>query len=303
MRKLAPIILIISILIASGCKSEKGKEYHVFYLGGQSNMDGYGYVSDLPDHLKEPLQDVYIFHGNTDPDDVIAEGKGVWSTLRPGHGAGFTSNGSSNTYSERFGCELSFAHKIKELNSGINIAIIKYSKGGTSIDEAAARNFGSWDPDYKGGEGINQYDHFLAVVENAMAVKDIDGDGYDDKLTVAGIIWMQGESDADVTEEIALRYYDNLNNLMHLIRTALGSDNIPVIIGRISDSGNDPSGKVWEHGDIVRKAEERFVKEDPHAAIVTTTDDYDYSDPWHYDSEGFIDLGEQFALKLDSLGI
>lgn len=266
-------------------------------------MDGFGYVSELPDYLKEPMQDVYIFHGNTNPDDIVSDGKGIWTILRPGHGAGFTSNGTGNSYSDRFGCELSFAHKIKELNSGLNIAIIKYSKGGTSIDGEAARNFGSWDPDYKDGKGINQYDHFLSVVEKAMAEKDIDGDGYEDKLIVAGIIWMQGESDADVTEEIASRYYDNLHNLMQLIRSALGSDDIPIVIGRISDSGNDPSGMVWEHGDIVRNAQEMFVEDDPMAAIVTATDNYGYSDPWHYDSEGFIDLGEQFAIKLDSLGI
>ena len=33
----------------------------------------------------------------------------------------------------------------------------------------------------------------------------IDGDGPDDKLVPSGVVWMQGESDADVTEEIAER--------------------------------------------------------------------------------------------------
>ena len=36
-----------------------------------------------------------------------------------------------------------------------------------------------------------------------MAVKDINGDGVEDVLVPSGILWMQGESDADKTEQIA----------------------------------------------------------------------------------------------------
>ena len=40
---------------------------------------------------------------------------------------------------------------------------------------------------------------------------------------------------------------------------------------------------------------------DPHAEIVTTTDNYDYSDPYHYDTEGYIDLGIEFAKAMHEL--
>ncbi|HCC71697.1 MAG TPA: hypothetical protein DEQ09_11175 [Bacteroidales bacterium] len=295
------MFLFIIIILISSCNSNIGKEYKLFYLGGQSNMDGYGYVSDLPGDLSGTFENVWIFHGNSMPDDTVIGGEGIWALLRPGHGVGFRSDGLSNTYSGRFGVEISFAAKMKELYPDSHIAILKYSKGGTSIDEEAARNFGSWDPDYKDRNGINQYDHFLATVKNALTIKDIDGDGQNDKLIPSGIIWMQGESDADVTEEIAQRYYMNMVELMKLIRQAFGDQDLPVVIGRISDSGNDPSGLVWEHGEIVRNAQHRFSDEDPHAAIVTSTDTYQYSDPWHYDSKGFIDLGARFAVSLDSL--
>ena len=38
------------------------KEFLLYYLGGQSNMDGYGKVSELPESLKnrEGYKDVYI---------------------------------------------------------------------------------------------------------------------------------------------------------------------------------------------------------------------------------------------------
>lgn len=55
---------------------------------------------------------------------------------------------------------------------------------------------------------------------------------------------------------------------------------------------------MWDHGDIVRAMQADFVEWDGAAALVTSTDDYDYSDPWHYDSEGYIDLGRRLAESL-----
>ncbi|MEZ5366045.1 MAG: sialate O-acetylesterase [Bryobacterales bacterium] len=282
------------------------KDYHVYYLGGQSNMDGFGYTKDLPSDLDKPVEGVWIFHGNMAPDGVPVDGRGIWAELQPGHGTGFKSDGKTNEYSNRFGVELTFATRMKELHPDRNIALIKYSRGGTSIDERAARFFGSWEPDFTGGpreaSGINQYDHFLATLRYAFAQSDIDGDGEPDRLIPAGIIWMQGESDAAATAEIAEGYEHNLKRLMDLIRAALRQDDLPVAIGRISDSGRDErDGKMWNHGDIVRAAQQAFVDSDVAAAIVTSTDGYGYSDPAHYDSAGYVDFGKRFAEALTTL--
>ncbi|MEE8385081.1 MAG: sialate O-acetylesterase, partial [Dehalococcoidia bacterium] len=269
--------------------------YKVYFLGGQSNMDGYGYVEELPPELNAPVPGVRIFHGNHAADDSIGGGLGIWSELRPGHGAGFSSDGVANFYSERFGVEQTLALRLLELDPGANIAFVKYSRGGTTIDAEGAGRAGSWDPYYDGGEGVNQYDHFLATVRNAMSAGDIDGDGAPDQFEPAGIIWMQGESDGARTPQVARRYLSNLTRLMGLIRAAFRVDDIPVVIGRISDSGQGESGKVWSYGDMVRAAQAAFVEFDGAAALVTSTDGYSYSDPWHYDSAGYIDLGRQFA--------
>ena len=110
------------------------------------------------------------------------------------------------------------------------IAIIKYSHGGTSID--SIQKVASWDPDYNGDKdkmGINQYDFFLSTMHNAYAISDIDGDGHSDRLIPSGLVWMQGESDALHTEEVALRYYTNLKRLMDHIRAVLHKDDLPVV--------------------------------------------------------------------------
>ena len=295
------VLTCFAVLTESG----SAKEFKVYFLGGQSNMDGYGRVKELPKDLKGPVKGVMIFHGNTSADRTPVDGRGIWAELQPGHGVGFKSDGKTNSYSDRFGVALTFARKMKELDPKANIALIKYSRGGTSIDIGAAGGFGCWDPDFKAGEGkgkgINQYDHFLATVRHALAVKDIDGDGEEDTLIPAGIVWMQGESDAAYTEEIAKKYQANLRRLMDLIRAAFRTDDLPVVIGRISDSKKNKGGAVWRFGDIVRTQQADYVKADGHAALVTSTDKYGYSDPYHYDTAGYIDLGRQFAIALHKL--
>ncbi|GAB6166263.1 sialate O-acetylesterase [Thermostilla marina] len=280
-------------------------DFQLYLLAGQSNMDGYGKIEELPPELNRVQKGVWIYHGNMPGDGEELGGQGIWEELRPGHGRGFTSDGNTNRYSDRFGVELSFAEQLRRLRPNEPIALLKCSRGGTSIAPEAAGRYGCWDPDFlddsvRGKPVYNQYDHFLAALRRATAVRDIDGDGKDDRLIPAGIVWMQGESDA-TQEASAVAYADNLERLIDLFRAALRQDDLPVIIGRISDSGRDADGHVWDFGEIVRKAQQSFVEADPAAAIVTSTDEYAYSDPAHYDTAGFIDLGVQFARAMHQL--
>jgi len=290
------IIILAGIGLITFPGRSEAKVYKLYYLGGQSNMDGHGRLNELPGELNTKVEGVMIFHGNSAPDGGEVDGRGIWAVLQPGHGGDFESDGKINKYSDKFGVELSFARRLLALEPGTNIAIIKYSRGGTSIDTSAAGRFGSWDPDYDKGTGVNQYDHFLATVRNALAVTDIDGDGDPDVLIPAGIIWMQGESDGASKLEAAQKYESSLKRLMDLIRAAFRTDDLAVVIGRISDSGQDDrDGKVWNYGDIIRAAQQSFVKKDANAALVTSTDSYHYSDKWHYDGAGYLDLGNRFA--------
>jgi hypothetical protein len=293
-RMIFSAILAFSFLFVS---AQNENTIRLFYLGGQSNMDGYGYNSDLPASLNKTFRSVYIFHGNPADDGNLAGGLGKWAPLTPGHGVGFKFDGNENLLSDRFGVELSFAKRLQELYPGEKIAIIKYSKGGSSIDSLGTTEYGTWDPEYKDNDGINQYDHFLKTVRLAMAETDIDGDGKMDKLVPGGIIWMQGESDAG-TEEVALRYYENLRQLMGRMRAAFRNDNLPIILGKISDSWSDYDGLVWDYGDVVKAAQEKFVRFDKNADIVRTTKYYRYSDTAHYNSNGYVDLGLKFAEAL-----
>jgi hypothetical protein len=274
------------------------QKIRVFVLAGQSNMNGFGYNKDLPSNLRA-FKDVYIFQGNSVADGEINGGIGYWDILKPGHGTGFKSDGKTNTLSDRFGLELTFAKKMQEFFPEDKIALIKYAREGTSIDSLAAGNFGCWDADFNGKRGVNQYDHFLTTLKNALKEKDIDKNGRADELIMSGILWMQGEGDASYNEEIANNYYSHLKTLMNQMRAALLTDDLPVVIGKISDSGKNNSGRVWEMGELIQFAQEKFVKNDHHSSIIRSTKNYSYgNDPWHYNSAGYIDLGEKFAIEV-----
>ena len=287
------IMLVCSSITQS--QTPEKEVFCLFFLGGQSNMEGHGLNAELTDSLNTIDEQVWVFHGHPTGDENPKGGLGKWDNLKPGNGAGFTSDAVRNKLSHKFGPELSFGKKMQELYPNQKIAIIKYAKGGSSIDSLAARNFGSWEMDYQSNSGINQFDHFLTTVNGALSIRDIDGNGIEDVLVPSGIIWMQGESDAVLTEAIAKRYHSNLKRLMDLIRATFRDDDIPVVIGKISDSGIDNNGKTWKYGELVQYAQEEYVRKDKNAAIVRDTRNYDYSDPYHYNSKGYIDLGIKFA--------
>ncbi|MCX7876486.1 MAG: sialate O-acetylesterase [Melioribacteraceae bacterium] len=277
------------------------KKYRLIFLGGQSNMTGFGLTNQLPSEYLTICNYVKVFCGTPKNDCDNSLSLGIWDNLKPGFGDGFYFNGK-NFYSEKFGPELSFGKEIKKFfNDGI--AIIKYTKNGASIHSNAAGQFGCWEPDFEKCNKINQFDHFLNVVYSALSFDDIDCDAVKDTLIPTGIIWMQGESDATISEEIAFSYKENLTNLINKIREAFNNKDIPVVIGKISDSfkGNNEENRIWKFGKIIMQQQEDYVAQNKNVSIVRTTSNYGYSDKYHYDTNGYIDLGKQFANELIKL--
>ena len=294
-------------LFAAGCAStpppatpESKTVWQVYLLAGQSNMDGYGYVRELDEPYRRPSDKVWIYTGQTTPDESPATGTGLWSPLEAGYGTGFATDGRVNRLSDRFGPELSFGQTLAALQPDARIALVKYSFGGTAL--AHGVGFGNWDPDSRDGHHANQYDHALATLREALAIDDIDRDGRRDVLVPAGIVWMQGESDANAGQAVADAYAYNLKRMMDLLRAALRVDDLPVVIGRITDSGMDDDGVMMDYIATVQEPQARFVADDACAAYVVATDDFDHlDDMWHYDTEGFIGLGTAFAAAMHGL--
>ena len=289
------------LLAVNAFAADGGGTYRLYFLGGQSNMEGFGFVDELPAELAGEAAGVMNYTGKMVADNEPGGGLGSWDTLQPGYGTGFDTDGRVNTLSDRFGPELAFGKTMAELRPGVGIAILKYSRGGSAL-QAGASGYGTWDPDYTDGNGINQYDNALTAIRNATSQPDIDGDGKPDTLVPAGIIWMQGEADAYHSQQSADAYEANLQRTMDLLRAALRVDDLPVVIGRITDSGMAEDGTVMDYIETVQRAQQQFVMQDACAALVTDTDGFGYiEDGWHYDSQGFIRLGAAFAEAVNAL--
>jgi hypothetical protein len=257
-------------------------------------MVGYGDVDELPADLHRQVDRVMIFEGRAAFDGEWQGGAGIWAPLQPGHGDGFRTDGRSLHLSDRFGPELTFGLALSSYNPGESIALVKYAMGGTGL--APGVGLGSWHPTDKNGHWVNQFDHALRTLDNALSEQDIDGDGIRDRLVPAGIIWMQGESDANSSQETADAYDQNLAHLVQSLRAALRDQDLPVVIGKITDSGMADDGSVMDFIDTVQQAQASFADADRCAELVSITDNPNYlDDKYHYDTDGFIRLGEAFA--------
>jgi len=290
------LLLAGFVLLQFGCATLEQQQatYKLYYLGGQSNMEGFGYSDKLPMDTATESQDVVIFAGQMALDNETHGGVGTWQPLQPGFGTGFKTDGKTNQLSDRFGPELLFGQTMAARSPGSKIAIIKYALGGSGLADGVG--FGNWHPDFSDGDGMNQYDHALKTLRNALAHTDIDGDGVADRLVPSGIVWMQGEADAYDSQAAADQYRANIERLMGLLRAALRVDDLPVVIGKITDSGMADDGTVMDYIETVQQAQQDFVISDACAAYVTVTDDLGYlDDGWHYDTQGFVRLGTAFA--------
>jgi hypothetical protein len=264
-------------------------------------MEGFGFASDLPAEFMSPHPTAYIYEANPTPDNQPVDGRGVWERVQPGHGLGFRTDGSSNRLSDRFGPELAFAHRMAALESDARVAIVKYARGGSSLASGAS-GFGTWDPDFAEGNGVNSYDQFLATIHLAVRDADIDGDGRIDRLIPAGIVWMQGESDGAFSEASARAYEVNLRRMMGLMRAALRDDDLPIVLGRINDSRAGTANPLIPWASVVQATQARFASTDRHASLVSSTSGYHFiEDGWHYTSGDYLDLGTQFAEAMHRL--
>lgn len=292
-------VIAIAVLLLSPSTDSETHVYRLYFLGGQSNMVGYGKVEELPADLRREVDRVMIFEGRAAFDGDRRGGIGMWTPLAPGHGYGVKADGRNLHLSDLFGPELSFGRALSSDLPDTRIALVKYALGGSGL--APGVGLGGWHPTEKNGHRRNQFDHAMKTLRNALADKDIDGDGVRDVLIPAGIIWMHGESDADKNIETAEAYEENLAVLVQSLRAALNDENLPVVIGKITDSGMGDDGAVMKYTAGVQHAQAAYAASDACALLVDVTENLGYRDDRHYDTEGYLRLGEAFAEVVLSL--
>jgi hypothetical protein len=229
----------------------------LFVLSGQSNMDGYGLLSEIDPEFAEPYPDVELYWEAT---------RAVGPLVPAGAGA------------DRAGPEVSFGRDIAAAFPNQRVMLMKYSVGGTNL-------YQQW---YPGNDADDAgrgplYRVWQGAIANAFSI--IRERGLEPR--VGGMIWMQGESDGFGDGE-ALAYETNLTRFIRRTRDDLGVESTtPFAIGRIFA----PTVPLRE---VIQRAQTATAQAMFGASWVDT-DDLGLTDSIHYDGPGQVSLGRRLA--------
>ncbi|QDT12664.1 sialate O-acetylesterase [Planctomycetes bacterium K23_9] len=241
-------------------------EFDVYLLAGQSNMDGRGRVSDLSSEQMNPVADAIIFYRS------VPHSSDGWKSLTPGFSIPPKHKGGLP--SPTFGPEVGFSKAMLEAKPGTKLALIKGSKGGTSL-RADWKPGVAGDPDTQGP----RYRDFVETIRLATAELQQRGDQY----KLRGLLWHQGESDSKAKSSV---YQKRLEEFIARIRQDVGVDDLPVVVGEVFDNGKRDGVRA-----AIRKVSESvqgvgFVP----ASGLTTSDE-----GTHFDAKSQLKLGQRFA--------
>lgn len=267
------IVLLATVTLAVMPASAATK---VFLLGGQSNMAGLGgyegddpYCPDVPADM--PCPSPYD-QPQTDVNFRSEQTAGQWVSLQPGYGYHWTPGGKT------FGPEVSFGYALHNAFPNDDIYLIKYGASGTNLAV-------DWNPN---GTGAT-YNTFKGIVTTAIA--DLSSRGLNPQI--AGMIWMQGESDAYESNPNAdahsAAYAANLTNFIAKVRSDFAAPDMQFVLGRITTYWGTSANNT-----LVRTAQETVPGQVGHAAWIDT-DDLTWAYVGHYGTEGQITLGTRFA--------
>ncbi|WP_235951348.1 sialate O-acetylesterase [Crateriforma spongiae] len=263
-------VVVVTVNLGTPCEAA---DYDVYLLAGQSNMDGRGRVSELPaEDQRSPMDRVIIFYRN------VSGSSDGWQSLMPGFSIPPKYKGELP--SPTFGPEIGFAHSMMQRHPDRQFALIKGSKGGTSLRADWKPGIAS-DPESQGP----RYRDFIETIR--MATQQLIDRG--DQFQFRALLWHQGESDAKSKTET---YQQQLTHLIQRIREDVGVADLPVVVGEVFDNGQR---------DNVRAATQAVAADHPGVALVssegTTT-----SDPGtHFDAPSQLLLGKRYAEAMNVL--
>ncbi len=223
-------------------QEKSASKVRVFVLAGQSNMQGFGSISD-PENDPGSLTDVIQndVEGNWSEIGEV----GNWNILE-GASLYFAKDGDTirtnvtvgqGANSNLIGPELMFAHQLDAYYDD-PVLIIKTAWGGKNL----AVDFR---PPSAGGTTGDYYNAMIQTVQNVT--QNLGTEFPDIGLTdfeITGFAWFQGWNDGE-SEDYLNEYESNLDHLVNDIRNDLGNPNLPVVIASSGHGGFTLSNDLW----------------------------------------------------------
>lgn len=255
------LVLLLCIFITLPA----GEIADVVLLIGQSNMDGRGKNSDLPAELSTPSTTIRVFYRNP---PAASDG---WVALAPGYS--LAPNTKPIIPSATFGPEISFGPALIAAMPTLHLALIKASKGGTSL----AKDWMPGEP----GKADTQGPCYRNLMDTLKAALPALG-----SHRLRGAIWHQGESDAGLPEG---EYQRLLTAFIPRLRADLGVADLPFVIGEVYDNGKR---------DAVRAGQKAAAATIPRVVFVPCDGIKTWDNGTHFDAAGQLELGRRYATAL-----
>ena len=265
----------------------QGKKATVILLGGQSNASG----CSLDEYLKKNVAPEKYEQYDAGYDNVYIN---YFVTAGNNESKAFVKCGTrQGEQAKCFGPELGLAEKLHEMYPDETFFIVKYAWGGSDLHT-------QWLSPASFGKTGDLYKHFVKFVETSLQY--LQSKNYD--IKIAGMCWMQGESDA-FSAEHATDYEKHLSNFIKDIRKEFAAyaaeDGIAFIDATIAQN---PA--LWVHYDLVNKSKQAVTEKSPLNVLIDTNanglicteEPVEQPDIPHYDSMSQIKLGNLFAEEL-----
>ena len=283
------LICLLTLSCAFSAKAQHNKEIEVYLIGGQSNATGQGYIANMTDTMQIDRR-VFIFHSGK---PHLNSGLPPF-TIQPLHQA--------SESPDRFGPELGFGSKLQKLRGKAQIALIKHAHSGTDL-------YNQWNPGKNKADTSDwgvQYKIFVKTV--SAGLDSLRRRGY--YPVIKGMLWQQGENDADKGDTISKQYGKNLKHFFERVREQFDAPKMLFVYGYVYPPPNTGEGISQ-----VRQAEHDIDQDSKTSisvkrAFVVQTDDLSQraddphtpypKDHIHFGTKGTWDLGVRMAEKMNS---
>jgi len=248
----------------------------LWILAGQSNMEGVGDLVDTetPHPLVHSFQSRESWALAEEPLHWLGESPRPVHHILSGQPVPTEIPPRDSARAKGAGLGLTFAKAMVE-QTGVPVGLVPAAHGGTSMQQ--------WDPARKGQGGHSLYG---ATLERVKAV-GAPGGG-----RIAGILWYQGESDANPAD--AALYEARMTALVESFRADLGQPDLPFYFVQLGPFVTDPDPSLVAGWNQVRESQRLLLGALPNAGMVSAID-CGLDDGIHIDTTGLKTLGRRLA--------
>ena len=248
-------------------KAEKTKKLCIIGAG-QSNIDGYVPVADLPEDYSLPMSGM----------------KYIKNALN-----GYFTDGYPSVDLWSFDVVLC-KYLIDNLGED-NLYYIKWTEGNTSIDPSCAAKSHHWTADYEQLPDLS--DSLLYSFETEIRKCEENNPG---EYEIRAMIWHQGEGDAARESLMApANYYSNMKKVIAYCRGVVGNANLPFVFGTVAHASDN-------YDPVIEAAMRRIAEEDPYVWLVDMSN-AELIDQWHFNAAWSEYLGMKYYDCLIDAGV